>query len=85
MPEGLSSITDGLNNVSTAALLASVLWGGIGGGFLVYGWKQKTAIPFAVGAALSCVSYFMLGSALLMSVVSVLILGAFIWAKKQGY
>ena len=85
MPDGLSSITSGLNSVSTAALLASVLWGGIGGGFLVYGWKQKTAIPFVVGAALSFVSYFMLGSALLMSVVSVLILGGFIWLKKRGY
>jgi hypothetical protein len=85
MPDGLSSISSGFNNISTAALMASVLWGGIGGGFLVYGWRQKTAIPFVVGAALSVVSYFMLGSALLMSAVSVLILGAFIWAKKRGY
>ncbi len=87
MPDGLTSATGGglLDNVSTAALLASVLWGGIGGGFLVYGWRQKTFIPFIVGVALSAISYFMLGSALLMSVVSVLILAGFVWANKRGY
>jgi hypothetical protein len=79
MPDGL------FDNMSTSALLASVLWGGIGGGFLVYGMKQKVMIPFIVGVALSCVSYFLLSSALLMSIVSVLILAGFIWMKKHGY
>jgi hypothetical protein len=74
-----------LDNISTSALLASVLWGGIGSGFLVYGWKQKAAIPLAVGLALSAVTYCMWNSALWMSVVSVAILAGFIWAKKQGY
>jgi hypothetical protein len=73
------------DNISTSALLASVLWGGIGGGFLVYGWKQKVMIPFLVGVALTCVSYFLMSSALWMSVVSVVILAGFIWLKKQGY
>ncbi len=73
------------DNISTSALLASVLWGGIGGGFLVYGWKQKVMIPFVVGVALSCVSYFLMSSALWMSVVSVAILAGFVWLKKQGY
>ena len=66
MPDGLinNMSTGGLfDNISTSALLASVLWGGIGGGFLVYGWKQKAMIPFIVGVALSCVSYFLLSSA----------------------
>jgi hypothetical protein len=87
MPDGLTSATGGgmFDNISTAALLASVLWGGIGGGFLIYGWRQKTAMPFIVGVVLSCVSYFMLGSALLMSVVSVLTLAGFVWLKKRGY
>jgi len=74
-----------LDNISGSALLASVLWGGIGSGFLVYGWKQKATIPLAVGLALVGVSYCMLNSALWMSVVSVAILAGFIWAKKQGY
>ena len=74
-----------LDNISTSSLLASVLWGGIGSGFLVYGWKQKAAIPLTVGLALVGVSYCMLNSALWMSVVSVVILAGFIWAKKQGY
>jgi hypothetical protein len=74
-----------LDNISTSALLASVLWGGLGGGFLVYGWKQKAMIPFIVGVALSCVSYFLMSSALMMSVVCVLILAGFIWLKKRGY
>jgi hypothetical protein len=74
-----------LDNINTSALLASVLWGGIGGGFLIYGWKQKVLIPFIVGLALSAVSYFFLDSALWMSVASVAILAAFVWSKKQGY
>jgi hypothetical protein len=86
MPDGaINNLSMGGFNISTSALLASVLWGGIGGGFLVYGWKQKAMIPFVVGVALTCASYFFWSSALLMSVVSVLILVAFIWSKKQGY
>lgn len=73
------------DNMTAGALFASVLWGGIGGGFLVYGWKQKVLIPFLVGVALTCVSYFFLDSALLMSALSILILAAFVWSKKQGY
>ena len=84
MPDN-TSLGGLLDNISTSALMASVLWGGIGGGFLVYGWKQKATIPFIVGVALSCVSYFLMSSALWMSVVSVAILAGFIWAKKQGY
>jgi hypothetical protein len=88
MPDGMINnlSTGGLfDQISTSALLASVLWGGIGGGFLVYGWKQKVMIPFIVGVALSCASYFMLSSALWMSIVSVAILAGFFWVKKQGY
>jgi hypothetical protein len=84
MPDG-SHLSGMLDNISTSALLASVFWGGIAGGFLVYGWKQKVMIPFLVGLALTCVSYFLLDSALWMSVASVAILAGFVWSKKQGY
>lgn len=73
------------DNMTTGALFASVLWGGIGTGFLVYGWRQKVAIPFVVGVALTVVSCFFLNSALTMSAISAAILAAFIWMKKRGY
>jgi hypothetical protein len=74
-----------LDNVSTGALLASVLWGGIGSGFMVYGWKQKSTIPLVTGLVLVGASYCLWNSALWMSVLSVAVLAAFFWLKKQGY
>jgi hypothetical protein len=83
MPD--QAITGGMfDNMSAGALFASILWGGIGGGFLIYGWRQKTLMPFLVGLALSVVSCFFLNSALWMSVISIAIIAGFIWYKKQG-
>jgi hypothetical protein len=73
------------DNLSTSALLASVFWGGLAGGFVIYGWKQKTLIPFLVGVALTAASYLMLNSALEMSAACIAILGGFYWLKRNGY
>ena len=73
------------DNIDSSALFASVFWGGIATGFVVYGWRQKTLIPFLTGVALTVVSYFLLSSALYMSLACMVILGIFIWAKKRGY
>jgi hypothetical protein len=68
----------------TNTLFASLIWGGIGSGFLIYGWKQKAAVPLGVGLALTAISYFV-GSAMYMSLAAVGIFVVMYWLKKQGY
>ncbi len=74
-----------LGNLSTSGLFASILWGGVGTGILVYGWKQKSPIPLGAGALMVGISYWFYDSALIMSVISVLILAVMYWLKGQGY
>ena len=69
---------------STDFLLASVLWGTIGAGCLMYGKKQSAAPALIVGFALLLVSAFV-QSALLMSGISLLCLTGMVWAIKRGY
>jgi hypothetical protein len=68
----------------TSTLLASALWGGIGSGFFIYGWKQKSSVPLAIGGALVGISYF-ISSALYMSLAAAAIFVVWYWLKKQGY
>lgn len=69
---------------STDFLLASVFWGTVGGGCLIYGKKQSAAPALIAGFALILVSAF-IQSALLMSGISALCLTAMVWAIKMGY
>ena len=71
-----------LMQMDSSTLWASVLWGGIGGGYLIYGWRQKAAIPFAGGVAMSLACFL---PALWMSLVSVAVMFAVWWLCKQGY
>lgn len=64
-------------------LFASVLWGGVGGGYLIYGWRQKAAIPLVGGVAMTAASFFL--PALWMSLASIAIIFAVWWLLKQGY
>lgn len=68
---------------STNSIVASVIWGAIGSGFAIYGWKQKEMIPLFGGIALVGGSYFFTTSALWMSVFSVATLVAIFWLKKH--
>jgi hypothetical protein len=61
---------------------ASVLWGGIGGGYLVYGWRQKDSIALVGGVVMSLACFL---PALPMSLVSIATMAAVWWLKKQGY
>ena len=72
----------GMDIMNSSNLWASVLWGGIGGGYLVYGWRQRSAIPFAGGAAMTLACFL---PALWMSLASVAIMVAVWWLLKQGY
>jgi hypothetical protein len=62
---------------------ASMFWGAVGGGYLLYGWRQHAPIPFAGGAAMTAASFFL--PALWMSLASVAIMYAVWWLCKQGY
>jgi len=68
-------------NLDEHFLLASVFWGGIASGYWVYGWKQKSWIPLAGGAAMMGASFFM--PALTMSLVSILIMVGVWWMLKH--
>jgi len=65
-------------------LWASFLWGTVAGGYLLYGWKQRSAIPLVAGAAMTAAS-FLIPGALLMSLACILIMVAVWWLLKQGY
>jgi len=71
-----------LFNLDSNQLVASVLWGGIGGGYLIYGWRQKAAIPLLGGVVMS-LSCFL--PALPMTLLSLATMAAVYWLVKQGY
>ena len=64
-------------------LWASVIWGAIASGYLIYGWRQKAAIPFLGGAVMMAVSCFL--PALPMSLICLATIAVVYWLLKQGY
>jgi hypothetical protein len=71
-------------SISTATLIASLIWSGIGGGFIIYGKKQRSAPPWIGGLALMAVCF--LGSALWMSVAAVgIIAGIWLWSRYGSF
>jgi hypothetical protein len=68
---------------NTNSLFASLFWGSVGAGFLIYGKKQRAAVPFCGGLALIVVSYIFLDSALYMSLVSVALIAGTIWLARR--
>jgi hypothetical protein len=65
-------------------LFASLIWGSVGVGYFIYGKKQRSSVPMIGGIVIIAVSY-LIGSALLMSLLSIgIILGIYVlW--KRGY
>lgn len=64
-------------------LWASCIWGAIASGYLVYGWRQRAAIPFVGGGLMMTVSCFL--PALPMSLICIVTMGVVYWLVKQGY
>ena len=64
-------------------LWASCIWSAIASGYMIYGWRQRAAIPFVGGAVMMTVSCFL--PALSMSLICILTLVAVHWLLKQGY
>jgi hypothetical protein len=65
-------------------LFASLLWGGVGTFFFIFGWKQKSPIPLGGGVVITGICYFV-ASALYMSLANALVLVLMYWLKRQGY
>jgi len=57
---------------STAIMLWSVLFGGIGIGFFMYGKKQRAIVPLCTGLALFVFPYFM-SSVLMLVIVGIVL------------
>ena len=71
------------NLFNSSFLFASLIWGSIGGGIFIFGWKQKSAIPLVGGLLMVGVSYFV-DSWLYMSIASVMIIaGMYGWKKHS--
>jgi len=68
--------------LSSSTLFASLIWGSIGLGFTVYGKKQRAIVPMVGGILLMGVSY-LIGSALLMSLVGAAMVAGIVWIGRQ--
>jgi hypothetical protein len=72
-----------LGQLNQSFLLANCFWGAVASGYLIYGWRQRSLIPFLGGFAMLAVSCF--APALTMSAVSIAIMFAVWWLCKRGY
>lgn len=59
-----------MNFLNTNFLLASLVWGSVGVGYFIYGKKQQEVAPLVGGLIMIAISY-LVGSALLMSLISI--------------
>ncbi|MBI1176787.1 amino acid transport protein [bacterium] len=59
-----------MNLLNTNFLLASLVWGSVGVGYFIYGKKQQEVVPLVGGLIMIAISY-LVGSALLMSLISI--------------
>ena len=65
-------------------LFASLIWGSIGVGYFIYGKKQQS-LPAMVGGIVMVGVSYLVGSALLTSLISILVIVAVYWLLKRGY
>jgi hypothetical protein len=62
-------------------LFASLIWGSIGVGFAIYGKKQRAMAPLVGGILLIAISY-LISSALLMSLVGIVLIVGIVWVGR---
>ena len=65
-------------------LFASLIWGSVGGGYLIYARKQREIVPFVGGVAMIMVSYF-IGSWFWMSLVCIGLMVGVWQLMKRGW
>jgi hypothetical protein len=69
---------------SASFLFASLIWGSIGLGYCIYGKRQQSISAFVGGILMIAASYF-IGSALAMSVVSIVVILVVYGLVRRGY
>ena len=71
-------------NLNASFLFASLIWGGIGMGFFVYGKKQRASIPLYGGIGMVGLSYI-ISSALYMSAACIGLIVFMYFLHRNGY
>jgi hypothetical protein len=69
---------------SASFLFASLVWGSVGVGYFIYGKKQQALSPMVGGIVMIGVSY-LIGSAVLMSLICILVILAVYGLVRRGY
>jgi len=67
----------------SGTLIASLIWGTLGSGFTIYGWKQRSYFALATGWVLVGISYF-INTPLYMSLAAIVALLTAYWVKKRA-
>jgi len=68
---------------TTSFLLASVIWGAVGSGYFIYGWRQHNAPALVGGVVMSAVACFV--PALPMTLICLASMYGIWWLVRQGY
>ena len=71
-------------NFDSSFLLASLFWGSVGGGYCIYGKKQRSMMPLIGGFVMIGVSY-VVSSWFLMSILCIGLMVGVYRLAKQGY
>jgi hypothetical protein len=69
---------------NAAFLFASLIWGSVGFGYFIYGKKSGSWVPMVGGIVMIAVSY-VAPSPLIMTLISVGVIGAVYWLLREGY
>ena len=69
---------------SASFLFASLVWGSVGLGYFIYG-KKQSSWPAMIGGVIMMASSYFVSSALLMSLICVVLMAAVYFLLKQGY
>lgn len=68
--------------ITAGMLVASLIWGSVGMGYLIYGQRQRSWICMLGGGLIMAITYFTT-SALLMSVVSIALIAGIHWMLSR--
>ncbi|NOS69496.1 MAG: hypothetical protein HOP33_06145 [Verrucomicrobia bacterium] len=72
-----------MNFLDTKFLFASLVWGAIGSGYIVYGRRNEEHTCFLGGLAMVAVSFF-IGSWFWMSLICIALIYGIHWMMKRG-
>jgi hypothetical protein len=68
---------------SESYIWASLIWSSIASGYMIYGWKQRSMIPFFGGLVMTAVSFLV--SPLLMTLICIAVMYGVWWLMRHGY